>query len=70
MKYTVEVGSGVIYIYTEFHKDRFSHSKIDRGDPQTHRQNGDRISHILFFQNKGSRPKSLHLPAENVLSPV
>jgi hypothetical protein len=33
MKYDVEMGSGAmiyIYIYTKFHKNWFSHSKVDR----------------------------------------
>jgi mevalonate pyrophosphate decarboxylase len=42
-------------IYT---KDWFRHSKVDRGDMQTHRQHGDFISLILFSQNKGSRLKN------------
>jgi hypothetical protein len=45
-----------IYEYTKFHKDWFSHSKVDKGT-QTHRQHGDRISLLLFLQNKESRIK-------------
>jgi hypothetical protein len=37
-------------LHTKFHKDWFSHSKVDRGETQTHRQHGDRLS--LLFQNK------------------
>jgi hypothetical protein len=60
MKYSVEMGSGaMIYIHcTRFHKDWFSHSKVDRGDSQTHRQHGDWMSLFLFFQNKESRLKT------------
>jgi hypothetical protein len=39
MKYAVEMGSGA-----KFHKGWFRHSKVDRGDTQTRRQHGDRIS--------------------------
>jgi hypothetical protein len=36
MKYTVEmIVDAMIYIYTKFHKDWFSHSKVDR-DTHTH----------------------------------
>jgi hypothetical protein len=45
MEYAVEMGSGAtVYIHTNFHKDWFRHSKVNRGDSQTHRQHGDRIS--------------------------
>jgi hypothetical protein len=37
MKYAVEMGSGAMIIHTKFHKDWFRHSKVDRGDTQTHR---------------------------------
>jgi hypothetical protein len=33
-----------------FHKDWFRHSKVDRGDSQTHRQYGDLISLFYFFK--------------------
>jgi hypothetical protein len=41
-------------ILSNFHKDWYRHSKVDRGD----KQHGDRISLYLFFQNKESRPKA------------
>jgi hypothetical protein len=31
-------------INTKFYGEWFSNSKVDRGDEQTHRQHGDRIS--------------------------
>jgi hypothetical protein len=31
-------------IHTKFHTDWFQHSEVIRGDTQTHRQDGDRIS--------------------------
>jgi hypothetical protein len=31
-------------IHTKFHKIWFRHSKVDKGDTQTHRQEGYRIS--------------------------
>jgi hypothetical protein len=33
-------------IHTKFYKDWFSHSKVDKGDTQTQRQYGNRISLI------------------------
>jgi hypothetical protein len=33
------------------------HSKADGGNSQTHRQHGDRIRLLSFFQNKESRLK-------------
>jgi hypothetical protein len=43
-------------IRTKFHKDWFSHSKVDRvWDTKAHRQRGDLVSLFLFFQNKESR---------------
>jgi hypothetical protein len=36
-------------IHTMFHDDRFRHSKVDKGDTQTHRQHDDLISLPLFF---------------------
>jgi hypothetical protein len=33
----------------------------DRGDTQTHRQQRDLISLLLFFQNKESRLKKMHI---------
>jgi predicted alpha/beta hydrolase len=55
MKYAVKMGSGAHDIHTEFYKDWARYSKVDREDTQTHRQHGDRISLLLFFQNKASR---------------
>jgi hypothetical protein len=31
-------------VHTKFHKDWFRHSKVDKGDTQTRRQDGDRIN--------------------------
>jgi hypothetical protein len=44
-------------ILFKLNKDWFRHSKVDRGNSQTHRQPGDFISLLLFFQNKESRLK-------------
>jgi hypothetical protein len=56
MKSAAEMDSGAMIIHTEFHKDWFRHSKIEVGlHIQTHRQHGDLISLLLFFQNKESR---------------
>jgi hypothetical protein len=43
MMYTIE---------TKFHKDWLSHSKLDRGDTQSHGQHADCISLLFCFQNK------------------
>jgi hypothetical protein len=51
------MGSGDM-IHAKFNKDWCSHSKVNRGDTQTHRQLGDSISLLLFFQNKKSRLKT------------
>jgi hypothetical protein len=63
MKYAVEMGSSVlIYIPS------FRHSKVDRGggDSETHRQNGNLISVLLyiFFQNK---ERSLKTPKRKIV---
>jgi hypothetical protein len=53
MKYAVEVGSDVIIYIPNFKEIG---SAIQRfmggGDAQTHKQNGDRTSLVLFFLNK------------------
>jgi hypothetical protein len=53
MKYAFEMGSGVMIYIPSFIKIWFSHSKFDKGDIQTHRQHGNRISLL-----QGSRVKS------------
>jgi hypothetical protein len=53
MKYVIGMGSGVT-IHTKFHKDWCRHSKVDRGDTQTYRQQGDLISLVLCHQNMKS----------------
>jgi hypothetical protein len=42
-------------VYAKFHRDWFSHSKVDRGD--THIQHVDLIGLLSFFQNKKGRQK-------------
>jgi hypothetical protein len=37
------------HMHTKFHKDWFSHSEVNRGDSQTHREHGDCISLLSFF---------------------
>jgi hypothetical protein len=56
MNSAVEMGSGAM-IYAKFHKDWFRHSRDNRGGG-IHRQLGDRVSFLLFFQNKESTLKS------------
>jgi hypothetical protein len=51
-------GPGAVIYIPKFHKDWFSHLKVDRGgyiDAKTHRQHDDRISLLLFCQSKESR---------------
>jgi hypothetical protein len=57
MKYAVEMDSGVtIYTtYQSFIKIGSGIQKLIEGDTWTHRQQGDLISQLLFFQNKESR---------------
>jgi hypothetical protein len=57
MKYDVEMNSGdMIYIPSFINIGR-GIEKLLGGDTQTHRQHGDLISLIPFFQNKESRLK-------------
>jgi hypothetical protein len=46
---------GTLYI-PSFMKIYFRHSKVEKGDTQTHRQHGDCISLYSFFQNKERTP--------------
>jgi hypothetical protein len=56
MMYAVEMGSGaVIYILSFMIASGIQ--KLIRRDTQTHRQHGDRISLLSFFQTKESRLK-------------
>jgi hypothetical protein len=58
--YDVQIGSGAITYTQSFIKTGSAIEKLMGGggeDSQTHRQNGDRTSLILFFQNKESRLK-------------
>jgi hypothetical protein len=50
-KYAVEMSSGDM-MYILFRKNWFRHSKVNRGDIQTHGQHGDLISLLLLFLNK------------------
>jgi hypothetical protein len=54
MKYAVEMGSDAVIflVHTKFHKDGSGIQKLIGEDIQTHRQHGDRISLLLFSQNK------------------
>jgi hypothetical protein len=54
MAYAVEMVSGVI-IYIPSFTVWLSHSKVDGGGGEAHRQHGDRISLLIYFKNKGSR---------------
>jgi hypothetical protein len=56
MKYIDEMGSGAIICIPIFIKTGSAIQKLTGGDTQTHRQHGDLISLIPFFENKESRP--------------
>jgi hypothetical protein len=58
MKYAVEMGSGVMIYIPSFIKIGSGIHKLIRGDTQTHRQHGDLLSLLLFFQNTESRLKT------------
>jgi hypothetical protein len=55
MKYAVEMGSGAMIYIPSFVQNGSGIQKLITGDSQTHRQHGNRISPLLFFQNKESR---------------
>jgi hypothetical protein len=56
MKYILEMSSGAMAYTTSFIKIGSGIQKLmGRGDSQTHRQHGDLLSLLLFFQNKESR---------------
>jgi hypothetical protein len=42
-------------MYTKFHKDRFRHSEVDRGEYTDSMVIS--YAYFYFFQNKGNRPK-------------
>jgi hypothetical protein len=54
MKYTIEMGSGAMIYIPSFIKIG---SRLNRGDTEIHKQDGDRISPLLFFPNKESMLK-------------
>jgi hypothetical protein len=57
MKHAVEMGSGVMIYIPSFIKIVSGVQKLIGGNSQTHRQHGDRISLLSFFQNKEIRLK-------------
>jgi hypothetical protein len=61
MKYAVEMGSGAMIPSSINIASGIR--KLIGGNTQTHRQHGDIISLLLFFQNKESRLKSLQCKA-------
>jgi hypothetical protein len=58
MKYTTEMGSGVMIYIPSFIKIVSGIQELIRGI-QTHRQDGDDIILLLFFLNKESRLKTV-----------
>jgi hypothetical protein len=61
MKYAVEMGSGAMIYIPSFIKIGSGIQKLIGGNRMTHRQQGDRISLLVFFQSKESRPINCHL---------
>jgi hypothetical protein len=59
MKYAAEMGSGAMIYIPSLIKIVSGIQKLMRGDSQTHRQHGDRISLLKNFQNKERRLKSM-----------
>jgi hypothetical protein len=57
MKCAVGMDSGAMTYIPSFIKIGLCIQKLMGGDTQTHRQNGDRMSLLLFFQNKENRLK-------------
>jgi hypothetical protein len=55
MNYAAEMGSGAMIYIPNLKKIGSGIQKLIEVDTQTHRQHGDRISLLLFFQNKESR---------------
>jgi hypothetical protein len=49
MKYAVEMGSGVITYKPSLRKIALGIHRLIREDSQTHRQQGDLISQLIFF---------------------
>jgi hypothetical protein len=57
VRYTIEMGSGVMTHIPSFIKAGSVIQKLMVGDSQIHRQHGDIISLLLFSENRESRPK-------------
>jgi hypothetical protein len=63
MKYAVKMGSGAMIYILSFIKIVAGIQTLIGGNSQAHRQQGDRISLLLFFQNKESRLKKVIVKA-------
>jgi hypothetical protein len=61
MKPVVEMGSVAMIYIPSFIKIGSDIRKLIRRDSQTHRWHGDRMSLLLFLQNKESRQKKTRL---------
>jgi hypothetical protein len=60
MKYVTEMSSGATLYIPSFSKIVSGIQKLmDEGDTQTHREHGDCISLLLFFNNKETRLKCI-----------
>jgi hypothetical protein len=55
MKYAADMGSGAMVYIPSFLKIGSGIQKLMGGNTQTHRQHGDLLSLLLFFQNKECR---------------
>jgi hypothetical protein len=56
MNYSVEMGSGGMIYIPSFIKIGSAIQKLIGGNTQTHRQHGDGISLLIYFQNNERRP--------------
>jgi hypothetical protein len=52
MKYAVEMGSGAIIYIPSFIKIGSAVQNLKPGDTQIHREHGNRISRLLFFNTR------------------
>jgi hypothetical protein len=67
MNYIVEIGSGSMIYIPSFIKIGSTIQKLVRGNTQRHRQHGDHLSLLFFFQTKEGRLKNCSYFREFVL---
>jgi hypothetical protein len=64
--YAVEMGSGALIQIPSFIKTDSGIEKLNVGDTQAHKHDGDPLSLLLFFQNKESRLKKFKICGKSV----